>query len=66
MVPPVSGVDFFVAMQGYLDNNMHYIERVEEATSQWRNNHDAMVEEFERLKARCYGFDQPPPPLSDD
>ncbi|GJN00040.1 hypothetical protein PR202_ga17189 [Eleusine coracana subsp. coracana] len=34
VVPPVPGVDFFMPMQGYLDNNMHYIERVEEATSQ--------------------------------
>ena len=52
-------------MQGYLDNNMHYIERVEDATSQWRESHDAMVEEFERLKARLYGFDQPSTPLND-
>ncbi|GJN11525.1 hypothetical protein PR202_ga29724 [Eleusine coracana subsp. coracana] len=34
VVPPVPDADFFVPMQGYLDNNMHYIERVEEATSQ--------------------------------
>lgn len=51
VVPLVLSTDFFAPMHAYIGNNIQYIECIEDTTNLWRANHDAMMEEFDRLKA---------------
>lgn len=49
-------------MHQYINNNVQYHNCMHNLAGEMRHNHDAMVDEFDRLKAYFYD-DYPPPPL---
>lgn len=51
--PP--GVNF-APMHQYIDNNVQYVEGIDNLAGEVRSNTDVMIEEFEQLKAGYYGL----------
>ncbi|GJN20521.1 hypothetical protein PR202_gb07910 [Eleusine coracana subsp. coracana] len=61
---PLIGLEGVNFTHRFIDNNLDYIDCIDNLAGEMRNNTNAMIEGFEWLKAGYYGLDYPPPPLS--